>query len=93
MGPYAQAACHAIKGILKGKNSIIEKLKSKFSEIEFNVRVASMGYRDLDDKTYQFKESTWCGGDNFTTNIRMLSNLLTLLYRILQVEVIYPRIT
>ena len=68
MAPYAKAAVMTITSMLKGNGSVVEKLKIKFPDIEFHLRVGVLGYRDIGDGS-QFIESVWQGNDHFTKNI------------------------
>ena len=68
MAPYAQCAASTVKKLIRGPGSIVEKLKSKFPEIQFMLRVGFLGYRDIGDKN-QFQESVWSDGSHFTENM------------------------
>ncbi len=76
MAPYCKAAATTIEQLLDGPGSITEKLKGKFPDIEFHLRVGMMGYRDIDDTTSQFTESLWQGKDHFTNNIAHATHFL-----------------
>mmetsp|Transcript_1454 Transcript_1454/g.3035 ORF Transcript_1454/g.3035 Transcript_1454/m.3035 type:complete len:1153 (-) Transcript_1454:103-3561(-) len=67
MGPYMQAAVGLINGLVTGENSIVRKLQSQLPEISFKIRLATLGFRDIDDNN-QFQESTWQGSNHFTEN-------------------------
>ena len=66
MGPYIGAARRTIGSLLTGSTSIATKLGATFPDIEFSLRVATMAYRDIDDKENKFQESSWRGGRHFT---------------------------
>ena len=68
MAPYAPTVVNTVTNMLKGTDSITEKLKTKFPEIEFQLRVGIMGYRDIDDDA-QFTESVFKEHCHFTNNI------------------------
>lgn len=70
MAPYARAAASTIKCLLEGNNSIMAKLGVKFPEIQFKLRVAVLGFKDIDDQSCQFQESSWRGGSHFTEQIQ-----------------------
>jgi len=68
MAPYARAAATTANSLLVGTGSITEKLKSKFPDIEFQLRVGVLGYRDIEDSS-QFTDSAWQGNGHFTNNV------------------------
>ena len=68
MAPYARATATTANSLLVGTGSITEKLKSKFPDIEFRLRVGVLGYRDIEDSS-QFTDSAWQGNSHFTNNI------------------------
>jgi Mg-chelatase subunit ChlD len=70
MGPYANATAATVGGLIEGGSSIVAKLKLKFPEMDIKLRVATMGFRDIDDQANQFQESTWRGGGHFTENLQ-----------------------
>jgi hypothetical protein len=66
MMPFTKCIATTIQGLIDGQNSIIEKLKAKFPEIDFKMRFGCLGFRDIDDKNDQFKDSCFDGGCHFT---------------------------
>jgi len=68
MAPYAPTVVNTVTSMLKGTDSITEKLTTKFPEIEFQLRAGIMGYRDIDDDA-QFTESVFKEQSHFTNNI------------------------
>jgi hypothetical protein len=54
-GPYVAATTDILKRIVEGPSSVASKLRAKFPEIQFKVRISCMGYRDVDDKHLQFQ--------------------------------------
>ena len=69
MAPYSRCIASTIESLISGQNSILEKLKSTFPEIEFKLRVGCLGFRDIDDKQNQFQDNVWSEGGHFTDNI------------------------
>lgn len=71
MSPFASSTADTLQCILEGRSSIAVRLKAKFPDIQFRIRAAVMGYRDLDDKaTLQFQESQWAkNGGHFTDDV------------------------
>ena len=70
MCPYAAAASRTITSLVQGSSSIVTKLRSKFLEIDFKIRVGALGFRDIDDRSNQFQEITWRCGGRFADDIR-----------------------
>ncbi len=67
MAPYVQSVVETTNAMLKGKNSITEKLKAKYPGIKFILRAGLMGYRDvLDDK--KIVQCVFNGTSHFTTD-------------------------
>lgn len=76
MSPYMGATRRTITSLIEGNTSIAAKLRTTFPDTNFELRVATMAYRDIDDKLNQFNESVWQGGTHFTENIREASQFL-----------------
>lgn len=68
MAPYMKSIVKTISVILNGHNSIMKKLKSKFPDIGFSLRVGLLSYRDIDDDQ-QFIESAFSNGCHFTDDM------------------------
>lgn len=69
MAPFAQTAATTMRSILTGPSSIAHKLRTQFPEIEFQIQIASLAYRDLDDDaSFRFVESSNSNGGHFTEN-------------------------
>ena len=78
MAPYIPSVVKTVDAMLKGKNSIAKKLKSKFPDITFSLRVGVLGYRDIED-TSQFIESNCVGTCHFTDDMNLaMSQLKTI---------------
>ena len=69
MAPYSNCVVSTTASLIAGPNSILEKLKSTFPEIEFKLRVGCLGFRDIADKNNQFQDKEWNAGGHFTDNI------------------------
>ena len=69
MAPYSKCITSTCESLISGQSSILEKLKSTFPEIGFKLRVAILGFRDIDDKLKQFQDNVWGGGGHFTDNV------------------------
>lgn len=70
MGPYSNAISSTIQSLLNGSNSILSKLAVRFPDNKFNLRIAVLGYRDIDDGNAQFQESIWSGISHFSENVQ-----------------------
>jgi hypothetical protein len=68
MSPFSRSIASTSKNLLQGANSIAEKLKKRFPEMTFKIRVGVLGFRDIDDKANQFQESSFLDGCHFTEN-------------------------
>lgn len=66
MLPFMRSTVSTLKSLFQGTNSIGQKLKMKFPEMTFKVRVGGLGFRDIDDKENQFNEITFSDGSHFT---------------------------
>ncbi|VEU39667.1 unnamed protein product [Pseudo-nitzschia multistriata] len=79
MAPYAIAIASTIQNLLAGQNPILAKLTSKFPDSKFKLRVAVLGFRDIDDGSRQFEEKLWDGvthfGENVEDTIRYVKSL------------------
>jgi hypothetical protein len=47
MMPFTKCVASTIQGLVDGQNSIVEKLKARFPEIQFAMRAGCLGYRDI----------------------------------------------
>lgn len=69
MAPYSSSVVATIKSLISGDNSLASKLFHNFQEeIDFEVRIACVGFRDIDDRNNQFTELTLKNGSHFTKN-------------------------
>ena len=68
MAPYSSAIISTIGSLIAGPNSILEKLTATLPEIKFHLRVGCFGFRDIDDKPYQFQDIVWTEG-HFTDDV------------------------
>ena len=77
MTPFARAVASTVNNMIIGRSSITAKLKSKYPEIEFHLRVGVMAYRDIDDNS-QFTESPWRNANtgHFTTTMADTSSFV-----------------
>lgn len=69
MSPYMKAARETIKRLLVGNGSIATKLKAKFPDVEFKLRVGSVAFRDIEDSNQQFRESMFTADCHFTESM------------------------
>ncbi len=76
MSPYMQAATETINCLLGGSSSIINRLKVSFPEIEFILRVGTLAFRDFEDSSDQFMESTFSKECHFTQNMSDLMHVI-----------------
>jgi len=67
MRPYMTGISSVLKSMLHEGSSIERKLVKKYPEVKFNIRVGSIGYRDIDDKNDQFQESITNEGCHFSS--------------------------
>ncbi|VEU39668.1 unnamed protein product [Pseudo-nitzschia multistriata] len=70
MAVYGNAVSAIVANLLIGPNSIIAKLESGFSDIKFNIRVAVLGFRDIDDGSKQYQEICLNGSSHFSENLQ-----------------------
>eukprot|EP00977_Amphora_coffeiformis_P020936 scaffold8649_cov185-Amphora_coffeaeformis.AAC.7 len=69
MVPFSRSAAATMGSILNGPNSIAQKLCTQFPDIEFEIQIASLAYRDIDDDpSRRFVESSCTTGSHFTEN-------------------------
>jgi energy-coupling factor transporter ATP-binding protein EcfA2 len=68
MGPYGKVIGSTVQSLLEGSNSVLSKLQVRFAETKFRLRMAVLGYRDIDDGAKQFAECTWNGTSHFSEN-------------------------
>ena len=69
MCQYSDCIMSTCESLISGQTSILEKLKSTYPDIQFNLRVAILGFRDIDDKHDQFQDKVWSEGGHFTSNV------------------------
>jgi len=69
MHPFVNSATNLIKGLVDGSSPLVSNLQSKFTETVFKLRLAPLGFRDIDDGEKQFQDNDWGGGNHFTENI------------------------
>ena len=69
MAPYAQSAVSTIENLLRGRTSLISKLSASFPDIEFQLRVGCLCFRDIDDGANKFVELELGDGSHFTNDI------------------------
>ena len=70
MAPYGKAIISTTQSLLNGSNSILVKLKKRFPETKFKLRVAVLGFRDIDDGSAQFNEKIWSGSSHFGEDVQ-----------------------
>ena len=69
MAPYSKSVVSTINNLISGQSSLASKLYSSFDEeIEFQVRLACLGFRDIDDGSNQFTEILFRDKSHFTTD-------------------------
>lgn len=68
MAPFAGIVYTTIEALLEGSGSFINELKRKFPVTELKIRLALLGYRNIDG-TDQFFEPVLEGNSRFTENI------------------------
>jgi hypothetical protein len=56
MSPFSRSIASTSKNLLQGANSSAEKLKKRFPEMTFKIRVGVLGFRDIDDKLTSSKK-------------------------------------
>ena len=69
MAPYAQSTVSTIENLLRGRTSLISKLSTNFPDIEFQLRVGCLCFRDIDDGANKFIELELGDGSHFTNDI------------------------
>ena len=69
MAPYGNTIASTIQNLLSGSSSILAKLTKRFTETKFKLRVAVLGFRDIDDGNDQFQEKLWSGNTHFGENL------------------------
>ena len=69
MTAYGQSIASTIQTLLTGPNSIRAKLGTSFPDTEFNLRVAVLGYRDIDDGRKQFVSTCFNGNSHFSESM------------------------
>ncbi len=79
MTPYGNAITSTIQSLLSGPGSIVAKLSLRFPQTKFKLRVAALGFRDIDDGSSQFKEKTWSGNSHFGEDVQDAINFIKLL--------------
>ena len=69
MAPYSQCAVSTIKSLIGGQTSLTSKLYHNFDrEIDFKLRLACLGFRDIDDGNNKFIELTTKKECHFTND-------------------------
>jgi hypothetical protein len=66
MGPYARTMASTIKTLVGSQGVVMKSLAKKFAKTQFTLRVAAMGFRDVDDGAKQFEEKIWQSNSHFT---------------------------
>mmetsp|Transcript_644 Transcript_644/g.1286 ORF Transcript_644/g.1286 Transcript_644/m.1286 type:complete len:578 (-) Transcript_644:236-1969(-) len=69
MAPYAQSAVSVVKSLLCGQSTLTSKLSLNFPEIDFELRIGCLGFRDIDDGSNQFTELKFNDGSHFTHDV------------------------
>jgi hypothetical protein len=70
IAPYGNAIASTIQSLLAGPSSILAKLHARFPETKFKLRVAVLGFREIDDGNDQFQEKLWSGNAHFSENVQ-----------------------
>jgi uncharacterized protein YegL len=70
MTAYGSAIISLIQSLLMGSNSILKKLELGFPDTEFTLRVAILGFRDIDDGTNQFAEICFKNNSHFSESMK-----------------------
>ena len=68
MAPYVKPTIATIKSLVSGTDSITTKLKTQFPDTKIKLRIAVLGYRDIDDGGNQFNACLW-NGCHFTESV------------------------
>eukprot|EP00985_Skeletonema_marinoi_P003063 scaffold1268_cov133-Skeletonema_marinoi.AAC.18 len=76
MAPYAQSTVSTIENLLSGPSSLISKLTTNFPEIDFQLRLGCLCFRDIDDGSGKFTELVISGGSHFTSHVSTVLNFV-----------------
>eukprot|EP00986_Skeletonema_menzelii_P006570 scaffold2497_cov117-Skeletonema_menzelii.AAC.5 len=78
MAPYAQSTVSTIQNLLSGPGSLISKLSTNFPEIEFQLRLGCLCFRDIDDRVVnsKFTELVLSDGSHFTSQVSTALNFV-----------------
>jgi len=76
MAPYAQSTVSTIQNLLSGPGSLISKLSTNFPEIEFQLRLGCLCFRDIDDQDSKFTELVLSDGSHFTSHVSTALNFV-----------------
>lgn len=76
MAPYAQSTVSTIENLLCGTGSLISKLSTNFPEIEFQLRLGCLCFRDIDDGDSKFTELVLSDGSHFTSHVSTALNFV-----------------
>ncbi|CAJ1966718.1 unnamed protein product [Cylindrotheca closterium] len=76
MHRFSQELPSILVKLLQGQDSIAAKLKVKFPELTFKLRVGVLGFRDIDDTAEHFEEKVWSDGSHFTEDMASVSVLV-----------------
>ena len=68
MAPYAMSAISTVKSLLHGNSALLSKLAGNFPEIEFQLNISCLGFRDIDDGDNQFIELKTKDRSHFTSD-------------------------
>ncbi|KAL7552125.1 hypothetical protein ACHAWF_015342 [Thalassiosira exigua] len=68
MAPHAHNVVSTVESLLIGQNALTSKLAHNFPETEFQLQLACLGFRDIDDGSNQFTEAL-NNGSHFTNDI------------------------
>jgi len=76
MSPYAQSTVSTIENLLCGTSSLMSKLSTNFPEIEFQLRLGCLCFRDIDDGNNKFTELVLSDGSHFTSHVSTVLNFV-----------------
>ncbi len=76
MAPYAQSTVSTIENLLRGTGSLVSKLSTNFPEIEFQLRLGCLCFRDIDDENRKFTELVLSDGSHFTSDVSTALNFV-----------------
>lgn len=76
MAPYAQGTVSTIQSLLSGPSSLMSKLSTNFPEIEFQLRLGCLCFRDIDDMDSKFNELVLSDGSHFTSHVSTALNFV-----------------